>query len=67
MVANTGAEGLRQRNNVANKVVVTEEGKEMDERLDKHETFEHFHFLQLRNLSNSIGTSSVVHGVSLLS
>ncbi|KAG5723670.1 Delta(24(24(1)))-sterol reductase [Termitomyces sp. T112] len=44
MVANsTGAEGLRQRGNATRKtstVTITEQGREMDSRLDKHESYE---------------------------
>lgn len=43
MVANsTGAEGLRQRGNATRKsstVVITEQGREIDSRLDKHERY----------------------------
>lgn len=44
MVANSaGTEGLRQRTNgSATTVVISDEGKKMDQRLDKHETYVFF-------------------------
>lgn len=41
MVESHASEGLRRRANGANtdKVLITEEGKETDQRLDKHETY----------------------------
>lgn len=44
VVNHTGGEGLRHRTNATGnttKVVITEKGREIDQRLDKHETFVH--------------------------
>lgn len=69
---NGGDNLLRFRSNGTgntSKIVISEKGKEMDKRLDKHETFVAkicFFYIFKHNASFSIALNLVDHGVSWL-